>query len=145
MGRRRLRRYRTQIGLTYDTPPDLIDAYVTGLRAIVKEHPKTKNDPYEISLNDFGPSSLNILVYIFFEVENWSQELKARQEFMLESIRLANELNVRFAFPTTTLHIEEIPGSESLAPKYTDDRATFFSKAANFVSGRKEKYKDEFN
>lgn len=145
MGRRRFRRFRTQIGLTYDTPPDLIDAYVTGLRAIVKEHPKTKNDPYEISLNDFGPSSLNILVYIFFEVENWSQELKARQEFMLEAIRLAKELNVRFAFPTTTLHIEEIPGSESLTPKYTENRDTFFRKANSFVSGRKEKYKDEFN
>ncbi len=145
MGRRRFRRFRTQIGLTYDTPPDLIDAYVTGLRAIVKEHPKTKNDPYEISLNDFGPSSLNILVYIFFEVENWSQELKARQEFMLEAIRLSKELNVRFAFPTTTLHVEEIPGTDSLTPKYNDDRDSFFNKASAFVSGRKSKYKDEFN
>lgn len=145
MGRRRFRRFRTQIGLTYDTPPDLIDAYITGLREIVKEHPKTKNDPYEISLNDFGPSSLNILVYIFFEVDNWSQELKARQEFMLESIRLANELNVRFAFPTTTLHVEEMPGTESLTPKYTDNRETFFNKATAFVSSRKNKYKDEFN
>ncbi len=145
MGRRRLRRFRTQIGLTYDTPPDLIDAYITGLRAIVKEHPKTKNDPYEISLNDFGASSLNILVYIFFEVENWSQELKARQEFMLESIRLAKELNVRFAFPTTTIHVEEIPGSESLTPEYKDDRDTFFNKATSFVAGRRNKYKDEFN
>jgi MscS family membrane protein len=145
MGRRRFRRFRTQIGITYDTPPDLIDAYITGLRAIVREHPKTKNDPYEISLNDFGPSSLNILVYIFFEVENWSQELKARQEFMLEAIRLAKELNVRFAFPTTTLHIEEIPGSESLTPKYEDNRESFFNKASSFVSGRKSKYKEEFN
>jgi len=144
MGRRRFRRFRTQIGLTYDTPPDLIDAYITGLRAIVKEHPKTKNDPYEISLNDFGSSSLNILVYIFFEVDNWSQELKARQEFMLESIRLAKELNVRFAFPTTTLHVEELPGSESLTPKYEEDRDTFFNKATAFVSSRKNKYKDEF-
>lgn len=144
MGRRRFRRFRTQIGLTYDTPADLIDAYVTGLRGIVKEHPKTKNDPYEISLNDFGPSSLNILVYIFFEVENWSQELKARQEFILEAIRLAKELNVRFAFPTTTLHIEEIPGADSLTPKYTEDKDTYFNKATAFVSGRKNKYKDEF-
>lgn len=145
MGRRRLRRFRTQIGLTYDTPPDLIDAYVTGLRGIVKEHPKTKNDPYEIHLNEFGPSSLNILVYIFFEVENWTQELKARQEFILEAIRLANELGVRFAFPTTTLHVEEMPGQESLTPKYSDTKETFFNKATSFVTGRKSKYKDEFN
>lgn len=144
MGRRRFRRFRTQIGLTYDTPADLIDAYVTGLRAIVKEHPRTKNDPYEISLNDFGPSSLNILVYIFFDVENWSEELKARQEFILEAIRLAKELNVRFAFPTTTLHIEEIPGAESLTPQYTEDRNTFLNKATSFVSGRKNIYKKDF-
>ena len=145
MGRRRLRRFRTQIGLTYDTPPDLIDDYVTGLRGIVKEHPKTKNDPYEIHLNEFGPSSLNILVYIFFEVENWTQELKARQEFILEAIRLAKELGIRFAFPTTTLHVEEIPGQESLTPKYNESKESFFNKATSFVSNRRIKYKDEFN
>lgn len=144
MGRRRFRRFRSQIGLTYDTPPDLIDAYITGLREIVKEHPKTKNDPYEIHLNEFGTSSLNILVYIFFEVENWSQELKARQEFMLEAIRLAKELNVRFAFPTSTLHIEEMPGEQSLTPSYSDNRETFFNKAITYVTGRKSKYKEEF-
>ena len=144
MGRRRFRRFRSQIGLTYDTPPDLIDAYITGLREIVKEHPKTKNDPYEIHLNEFGTSSLNILVYIFFEVENWSQELKARQEFMLEAIRLAKELNVRFAFPTSTLHIEEMPGEQSLTPSYSDNRETFFNKAITYVTGRKSKYKEEY-
>lgn len=144
MGRRRFRRFRSQIGLTYDTPPDLIDAYITGLREIVKEHPKTKNDYYEIHLNEFGTSSLNILVYIFFEVENWSQELKARQEFMLEAIRLAKELNVRFAFPTSTLHIEEMPGEQSLTPSYSDNRETFFNKAITYVTGRKSKYKEEF-
>lgn len=144
MGRRRFRRYRTQIGLTYDTPPDLIEAYIAGLKEIIIEHPRTKKDNFEISLNDFGPSSLNILVYIFFDVENWTEELKARQNFILEAIRLAQELGVRFAFPTTTVHVEEIPGADSLTPKYKEDRTTFFNKAKSFVSGRKNKYKDEF-
>lgn len=144
MGRRRFRRFRTQIGLTYDTPPDLIEAYITGLKEIIIEHPRTKKDNFEISLNDFGPSSLNILVYIFFDVENWTEELKARQNFILEAIRLAQELGVRFAFPTTTVHVEEIPGADSLTPKYKEDRTIFFNKAKSFVSGRKNKYKDEF-
>lgn len=63
---------------------------------------------------------------------------------MLEAIRLAKELNVRFAFPTSTLHIEEMPGEQSLTPSYSDNRETFFNKAITYVTGRKSKYKEEF-
>jgi MscS family membrane protein len=81
---------------------------------------------------------------VFFEVQDWSEELKARQNFILEAIRLAKELNVRFAFPTTTVHLEEMPGQEPLTPTYNEDEQEFLNKANKFVSKRKDKYNKDF-
>mgnify|MGYP000244669449 CR=1 FL=1 len=63
------------------------EAYVEGLRKIVEAHPRTISSPNEIHVNELGSSSINILVYVFFEVKDWSEELKARQNCILESIR----------------------------------------------------------
>jgi MscS family membrane protein len=109
LGMRVYRRYQTSISLTYDTPVDLIETYVQGLRQIILMHPKTRKDSFEVYLNDMAPSSLNILMNVFFIDEGWSAELKGRHEVISEAIRLAELLKIRFAFPTQTLHIETMP------------------------------------
>lgn len=139
MGRRKYRRYRTIIGITYDTPADLIETYVEGIKGIIAQHPTTHKENYELHLNDFNSSSLDILVYIFFDVPNWTEELKSRQDFILECIRLANHLGVRFAFPTQTIHIEEIPGQDSLTPKYEQDREDFKNKLNHYLEKKEGK------
>ncbi|MEH0158599.1 mechanosensitive ion channel family protein [Limibacter armeniacum] len=122
MGSRKYRRFNTKISITYDTPPDLIEVFVKGLEDIVMKHPNTRKDFHQIHLNSFGASSLDVLFYIFFEVPDWGAELKARHEVMLEVIRLADDLNIRFAFPTQTLHMETFPGQSSLTPTYEQNR-----------------------
>jgi MscS family membrane protein len=116
MGLRKFRRYKTEIGVTYDTPPEIINVFVNGIQEIIKTHPTTKKDNFEVSLNSFGSSSLNILVYCFFEASVWSDELKGRHQVMYAIIKLASDLGVRFAFPTQTLHIEEFPEKKSDTP-----------------------------
>jgi len=117
-GLRVYRRFYTQIAITYDTPPDLIELFIEGLRQIVKDHTNTRKDNYHVYLNDMSNSSLNIMFYIFFEVPDWGEELRCRHEILLSIIKLAEKLGVNFAFPTQTLHIENLPGQESLSPKY---------------------------
>ncbi len=63
-------------------------------------------------------SSLNIMFYIFFKVPTWGDELNARHEVLLSIVKLAQELGINFAFPTQTLHIENLPGQQSLSPSY---------------------------
>jgi len=92
--------------------------FVDGLKKIVEQHPQTRKDFYEIHLNEFGASALEIMFYIFFQVPTWSDELKCRHEVMMSIIRLAESLEVRFAFPTRTLHMENFPGQPSLTPDY---------------------------
>jgi MscS family membrane protein len=117
MGLRKYRRYKTVLAITYDTPPASIDAFVLGLKKIVDSHPSTRKDYYNVYLNTFGASSLDILFYIFFEVNTWPEELQARHEVNLSIIKLADELGVRFAFNTQTIHIEDFPEKKSLTPQ----------------------------
>ena len=138
-GLRVYRRFYTQISITYNTPADLIELFVEGLRQIVKEHHDTRKDYYNIYLNDMAGSSLNIMFYIFFEVPDWSNELRARHEILLSVIRLAEELGINFAFHTQTLHIENMPGQLSGSPTYKSPEEVkrkledFFKKEQNAI------------
>ena len=104
-GRRKYRRFKTMINVTYDTHPDTIEAFCAGIREIIQLHPYTRKDSYHVWLNSFGAHSLDILVYMFFECPDWAIELREKQRFMLDVIRLADKLGVEFAFPTQTLHV----------------------------------------
>ncbi|MCH8166165.1 MAG: mechanosensitive ion channel family protein [Planctomycetes bacterium] len=104
-GKRRYRRWKTHIAITYDTPPQKIEAFCEGIRELIRLHPYTRKDYYQVWLNQFGPSSLDVLVYTFYEAPDWSTELRERHRLIVDIIRLANRLGVAFAFPTQTLHL----------------------------------------
>ena len=105
------------LGLTYDTPAHQVEAFVKGLEQIVLKHPHTRKDYYNIYFNTFNAYSLDVLFYIYFDVPTWPEELKARQEINLLILQLAKKLDVRFAFPTQTMHVEDFPDKNSLSPK----------------------------
>ncbi|MDD3876142.1 MAG: mechanosensitive ion channel family protein [Bacteroidales bacterium] len=114
-GLRNYRRFSTTISITYDTPTPLIEAFVEGLNRIIVEHPNTRKDFHIVRLNDFAPSSLNILFYTFFDVPTWEDELRCREEIILKIINLADFLKIRFAYPTQTIYM----GKEPEKPKTT--------------------------
>ncbi|MCC5919316.1 MAG: mechanosensitive ion channel family protein [Cyclobacteriaceae bacterium] len=136
-GKRRYRRFFTTITITYDTPAEVVDTFVNGLRGIVERHPDTRKDFYNIFLNDLGAHSLNIMFYVFFPVPTWGEELRVRHELLLDIINLAEELNVRFAFPTQTLHMETFPDKPSLTPEFTESGDQLKNKVTAFLKGNK--------
>ncbi|MCC6621822.1 MAG: mechanosensitive ion channel [Deltaproteobacteria bacterium] len=105
MGARRYRRYRAILALTYDTPPDKVEAFCEGVRELLRTSPDTRKDYFMVEFQDLGASSLDILLYCFFETPDWASELRARTRLNLDIMRLAASLGVDFAFPTQTLHI----------------------------------------
>lgn len=105
-GARAFRRWRTYIAITYDTPPERIDAFCEGIRELIRRHPYTRKDSFHVYLNQFGPHSLDILVYMFFTAPDWGTELRERHRLAVDILRLAARLGVQMAFPTQTLHFE---------------------------------------
>lgn len=112
LGLREYRRLLTTLNLTYSTSPEQMEAFVEGIKAIVKSNSHFRQDFYEVHFNAFGAHSLDVMVYVFFKVPDWSTELQQKHNFFLEVLKLAKEVGVEFAFPTQTLHVDSFHKDE---------------------------------
>ncbi|MEP5834950.1 MAG: mechanosensitive ion channel family protein, partial [Balneola sp.] len=112
LGHREYRRLLTTLNLTYSTSPEQMEAFVEGIKAIVKSNSHFRQDFYEVHFNAFGAHSLDVMVYVFFKVPDWSTELQQKHNFFLEVLKLAKEVGVEFAFPTQTLHVDSFHKDE---------------------------------
>ena len=105
-GLRRYRRLKFMLNLTYSTTPEQMEAFTEGIKAIIKANKHFRQENYHVYFNEYGAQSLDVLVYVFFDVPDWSTELQQRHNFFLEILRLAEDIGVEFAFPTQTLHMD---------------------------------------
>ena len=108
MGRRKLRRMKAFYSLTYDTPSQKIKDFIEGIKQIVKSHPHTDKNNFHVVFKDYKDSSLDIMLYCFFQVSDWGVELTSQQDVHLEILGLAEKLNINFAFPTRTVSLKSI-------------------------------------
>ncbi len=120
MGQRRWRRYKTTLGVGYHTTPDQMQAFVEGIRAMIQASPGMRQDYYIVEFHGFGATSLDVLVYCFIDAADWNEELRTRHVLNLDIMRLAESLQVDFAFPTQTLHIATMPGQPQQLPRVPD-------------------------
>lgn len=108
IGKRNYRRYNTTLGVTYQTPMNVLEEFINGVKSILSLHTATvKDDSIQTAFFEYNPSSLNIRVNMFFDVPDYQAELKARQEINISIYRLAEKLGVEFAYPTQTLHFAD--------------------------------------
>ncbi len=142
-GLRLYRRYNTSLGIRYDTPPELIEAFVKGVREIIIAHPDTKSDAYNVEFNGFGDSALLILVNMYLKDLAWGSEQKSRHQIHMAIVRLAKELGVDFAFPSTTVMIEQFPEKKSLEPIYNSDEKRINEGVEKIVSDFKKAIEED--
>ncbi len=137
MGLRRYRRTNATIGLTYDTPPEKIEAFLEGIKNILRKNELVVQDRIHVIFKGFGDSSLDILLNYFATVTEWGQDMILRQNIYLEIITLSKELNIAFAFPTQTLHVETVPGQTPIKRDHSQSTDTLKQTAKDFAKGGK--------
>jgi MscS family membrane protein len=142
LGAREHRLLNTDIAITYDTPPDLIEAFMEGLKELIEAHPKTRKEGYHVRFKNLGSFSLDIFFRVPIETADYADELRIKEELLLGVVRLAEKLGVRFAFPSSTMYIEEFPGQKSLTPHYDVSPDSMRSRREDFA-GFYRKYLDE--
>jgi MscS family membrane protein len=134
-GMRTYRRCFTTLSLTYDTTPEQIEAFCDGARAIIKAHPLTRKDYYEVHFSGYGESGLNVMLYFFFKVSSWSEELRSRHEVFLDLWRLARDVGVSYAFPTRTLHLDTQAAPSPRSPPTRPDLEELRAAVSSFGPG----------
>lgn len=105
-GKRDMRRFKCTLGLRYDTPVEKMEEYLSEVRQTLENNPCIIKEAIYVYLNKMDASSLNIMVYTFFNVPDWRAELAAKEELYLEFMRVAERVGVSFAFPTQTIELE---------------------------------------
>ena len=113
LGRRLFRRYILTLGVQYDTPPELIEAFCGGIRTLIESYSCTRKDDIRIFVSEFADSSINIQVQCFFIVSSVAEENSAKHRLNLDILKLANRMGVQFAFPTVTQY-----NIDTVAPNY---------------------------
>jgi len=99
-------RWLTNIGITYDTPPDKVENAVQILREILENHEGIKEDfPPRVFFNGFNDWSLNIMVIVWYHPPNYWDYQAWLQKICLEIMRRFEAEDIDFAFPSRTIYM----------------------------------------
>ncbi|PAF53410.1 mechanosensitive ion channel protein [Helicobacter sp. 13S00482-2] len=134
------RRIKMNIGLTYDSPREKLEKCVAQIRELLANNPYISKSTDErgaieyqaafkkdivsiddylgykntlmVFIDEFAPSSINILIYCFSKTVAWAEFLKVKEEIMLEIMKIVESNNLNFAFPSQSLYVESLPLGE---------------------------------
>jgi len=111
IGQRPHIRRRTNIGITYDTPPEKIEKAVDIILKILDNHEgMDPGFPPRAYFNEFDPYSLNIYVSYWYHPADYWDYMKFSQGVNLQIAREFQKEGIKFAFPTTTTYLSQDDG-----------------------------------
>lgn len=140
MGNRRFRRVKAMLTLHMATPVSRVDAFCEAVRELIRKHPHTRKEGFHVYLNQLSDSSYDVLLYCFLRVPDWSAELRERHRLLADILKVAEELDVQFAYPTRTVEWvqSEAPGVPSGHDEDSSASQTRGRGAAHAVLGTDE-------
>lgn len=104
------RRIRFNVGLIYQTTPETI----LNIRKDIEDY-VAKNDDLvnadeattTIRVTQLNDYSIDLLIYCFTKSTRWYDFTKAKEDLILEIIRIVKNNGSDFAYPTQTIHLEK--------------------------------------
>ncbi|MCW8329501.1 mechanosensitive ion channel family protein [Photobacterium sp. SDRW27] len=101
------RRIKQKIGLRY-CDAAVVGDVVRDIKTMLLQHPDIDtNQTLIVSFDNYGPSSLDILIYTFTKTTHWVAYKDIQQDVMLKIVEIVRRHGAGFAFPTTTVHLPE--------------------------------------
>ena len=108
IGRRPHIRRRTDITITYDTPPEKIEKAINIIETILDNHEGMVPDfPPRVYFNEFNSDSLNLLVLYWYHPPDYWSFLAFSQRVNLQIMREFEKEGIQFAFPTSTTYLTQ--------------------------------------
>lgn len=99
------RRIKLSVGVTYESTPEQMRRAVGRIREMLKSHPAIDQEFMLVNFTDFGPSSLDILVYCFTLTTVWAEFLEAKEDVNLKIMDILEDLGMEIAFPSRTIYV----------------------------------------
>jgi len=115
LGERPVRRVKFSVGLTYETSVEQIKKIVDDIQTMIDGHPRTTNEEGKkskdqvarVRFEEFGSSSLDVLVLYYVNSPKWDDLIDVRQEINYKIMEIVKKHNSDFAFPSTTVYLQK--------------------------------------
>ena len=104
------RRIRFHVGLLYETTPETIMAIRKDIESYIEKSTNlVDSDQVQstIRVTDFNDSSIDVLVNCFTKSTQWHDYCIAKEELLMEIMRIVKNNGSDFAYPTRTIHLEK--------------------------------------
>jgi MscS family membrane protein len=105
------RRVKFQIGVLYGTSHKQLTLICDQIRGYLLTHPEIDEDLL-VKFDEYGASSLNIVVLFFVKTNEWDVMMKVKEEINFKIMEIVENNGTEFAFPTQTLHIPNMQKKE---------------------------------
>lgn len=107
------RRIYWKIGLEYRTTQEQLRKIVAGIRDYVQNNEAFETDPNKVStfvvVDAFAGSSIDVMLYCFTKTTKWGEWLGIKEALALEIKEIVEGNGAGFAFPSTSLYVEQLP------------------------------------
>ncbi len=100
------RRVDTVLGITYDTPPEKIQAVLSDVRALLRADPGVHQGQIVVSFADFNDSSLRVQVLYFTADPDWESHMAVRERINIAILRAFAARGIALAFPSSVIHLD---------------------------------------
>ena len=97
MGKRIYRRYSGKILLDYNTPQDKIEEFIAKIKEEVESTKNIRKDFYMVYISNLDKLGIEIMIYVFFKVNDWDQEMAEKHKLLLKVLVIKNQLDINFA------------------------------------------------
>ena len=122
--RRHHRRIRWLIGLEYKTSINQLKKIRDDINQLIKEDSsfaKNKNTNHFVRIDSFSESSIDMLIQVFTETNDWSEFLKIKENLAVKLIEIFEKHKASFAFPSQSIYVESLPSKNTEIFKPTND------------------------
>ena len=101
------RKVKFNIGLTYNTAPSQVKNIIADIETFLNSHKDIVSDTPLVKLDEFGSSSLNIMVMFFTSQTSLTELKRVREEINYEILDVVHRHESSFAFPSTSVYMEK--------------------------------------
>ncbi len=102
------RRIFETIGIRYDDV-NTLPAIINDVKQMLLKHDEIDDSQtLMVNLNSFGPSSLDFFIYTFTHTTEWIKFHQIKQDVLFRISEIIQGHGAEIAYPTSTLHIQEL-------------------------------------
>ena len=114
MSRRAVRRILMNIGLTYETTNEQVEAITTQIRQMLQNHKNIAQDErLLVNFTNFGDSAKEIFINVYATSTDWQEYLEIREDVHYKINEIVTKNGSSFAFPSQSIYVESLPKADT--------------------------------